>query len=810
MTRMRVSESSRALLVSLVVASLTQAQYMPPPQQQQQQPPPGLPQQQQPQQARPPANQPPANTPAKPAGQAPAGQTPAGQQAPPPATAPQSAPPTPALTDSGGFLLDNVSLVELVDILARRLKINYILDPRVGGKVTIHTYGEVKPTDLMPLLETILRINNAAMVKVGDLYRIVPISAVPNLPLKPQVNVKEKELSDDERVIMNMIFLKYVTVADLYKLIEPFLGEGAKATTYEPANLLILLDNSRSMRRTMDLIALFDSDTFASQRVRAFQTKNGRPSELSKELEGVFRAFSFSDKSTGTVKFIPVDRINTILAVASNPGTFGEVEKWLAKLDIAVKAPTGAVDNYAYRLKYGRAEVVAFAIMALYSGNPFAMMGLAQMSNQAGAAGGMGAGGMGYGGMGYGGMGYGGMGYGGMGYGGIGYGGMGGYGMGYGGMGAGGMGFGMPGMGYGMGNMYGNYAPPPSGTSTQALAQAGAAPAPGVGTDQTGQYLGQYGYGMGPAQRVPHIIPNPLNNTLLIQATPTEWEQISRLLAQLDVPPRQVLIEAKIYSVDLSGALAGGVDAFLQRVKGGESAVPTAPAGTSRTPLASSNFNSGSGFAQLTTGLLVGHSRELLAIVQAAETHSKAKVIQAPSIIATDSISASLNVGEDVPTLTSQGIAAGAQSSGNSLFTNTVGSRSTGVSLNITPFVNASGVVTMMINQNVSAPQPTTTSNISSPSFATKTVQTQVTVQDGDTIALAGIISESEATNSVGIPFLSRIPVVGAAFGTKSLSKARTELIVFITPRVIYDSNQLVEATEELKNHVKGLQKLFK
>jgi general secretion pathway protein D len=328
--------------------------------------------------------------------------------------------------------------------------------------------------------------------------------------------------------------------------------------------------------------------------------------------------------------------------------------------------------------------------------------------------------------------------------------------------------------------------------------------------DQTGQYLGQPGYGMGPMQRIPHIIPNPLNNTLLVQATPTEWEQISRLLAQLDVPPRQVLIEAKIYSVDLSGALAGGVDAFLQRVRGGDSAVPTAPNGASRTALAASNFNSGGGFAQLTTGLLVGHSRELLAIVQAAETHSKAKVIQAPSIIATDSISASLNVGEDVPTLTSQGIAAGAQSSGNSLFTNTVGSRSTGVSLNITPFVNASGVVTMVINQNVSAPQPTTTSNISSPSFATKNVQTQVTVQDGDTIALAGIISESEASSSVGIPFLSRIPVLGAAFGTKSLTKARTELIVFITPRVIYDSNQLAEASEELKNHVKGLQKLFK
>jgi general secretion pathway protein D len=376
-------------------------------------------------------------------------------------------------------------------------------------------------------------------------------------------------------------------------------------------------------------------------------------------------------------------------------------------------------------------------------------------------------------------------------------------------------------MGYG-GGMYGNmYASqyggyvPPMGSTTQALGQVGASPVPTTvagTTDQTGQYLGQYGYpGMAPGQRIPHIIPNPLNNTLLIQATPTEWEQISRLLQQLDVPPRQVLIEAKIYSVDLSGSMAGGVDAYLQHIQGGgDGGISAAPGNISRTPVASNNFNSGGSFAQMTTGFLVGHSRELLAIVQAQESRSKAKVIQAPSIIATDSIAASLNVGEDVPTLTSQGLANGAQSGGSSLFTNTVGSRSTGVSLSITPYVNASGVVTMLINQNVSAPQSTTTSSIQSPSFSTKNVQTQITVQDGDTVALAGIISESETNSSVGIPFLNRIPILGAAFGAKSVSKARTELIIFITPRVIYDSNQLLEASEELKDKVKGLQKLMK
>ena len=89
----------------------------------------------------------------------------------------------PRLTDSGAFIMPNASLTEMIDLLAKRLKINYILDPAVKGTVSIFTYGEVKPVDYMPLLETILRVNGSAMVKVGDIYRIVPVNRINQLPL---------------------------------------------------------------------------------------------------------------------------------------------------------------------------------------------------------------------------------------------------------------------------------------------------------------------------------------------------------------------------------------------------------------------------------------------------------------------------------------------------------------------------------------------------------------------------------------------------------------------------------------------------
>jgi general secretion pathway protein D len=208
----------------------------------------------------------------------------------------------------------------------------------------------------------------------------------------------------------------------------------------------------------------------------------------------------------------------------------------------------------------------------------------------------------------------------------------------------------------------------------------------------------------------------------------------------------------------------------------------------------------------LSGAALVGKSRQLLAAVQLQESESRAKVLSAPSVIATDSIAASINVGTEVPTLSAQAVT-GVQSGGNSLFANSISNVNTGVTLNILARVTPTGVVTMVIDQEVSDPTPTTTSGIQSPSFDNKSIHTQITVQDGDTIAIGGIISETNTLNSSGIPLLHRIPYLGALFGTHSYSKSRSELIIFMTPRVIYDSNQMSDATDELKSRLKALKK---
>jgi general secretion pathway protein D len=325
--------------------------------------------------------------------------------------------------------------------------------------------------------------------------------------------------------------------------------------------------------------------------------------------------------------------------------------------------------------------------------------------------------------------------------------------------------------------------------------------APGAAGDMTGAYLGN-SQGFWGNFRGPRVVPNPFDNTLIIQSTPQEYESILSLLKDLDVPPRQVLIEAKIYEIELSGAFSNGVEAYF-RSKGNNLGGKPFPGNGVNAALT----DTATGIA--TMGTVIGASRELLVFLNTQEVTSRSRVLSAPSIIATDSIPATINVGVDVPTLTSQAVT-GATSGGSSVFANTVSNRSTGVTLNITARISPSGIVTLFINQEVSAPGPPPTGGIQSPSFNRKSVQTQVTLQDGDTIAIGGIISENTGSSQKGIPGLIRIPYVGWLFGQVATNRARNELIIFMTPRVIYDTNELRDASEELKARMRKLQPYVK
>ena len=696
-------------------------------------------------------------------------------------------------TPSGGISFRNfrgASLFEVVDILARQLEINYILDPSVSdGTVTINTYGTLQREDLFPLFETILRINGVVAVKVGNLYRIVPADGATRLPISPQVDARDN-LPDDERMVLNAIRLRYTLATDLVDVLEPFLGEGAKSMVVAQANILIVLDNSRNMRRTMELIELFDTEQMADQGIRLIEVKNGLATTLSMELTSIFSAFSVNQQQS-PVRFVALQRINMVLAVSANERMFEEVDKWVEKLDKPITI--GGIQNFIYRVQYGLAGNLASTLLSLYG------FGFGGYGGYGGGYGGFGGGygGGGYGGGGYGGGGYGG-GYGGFGggYGGGGYGG-GGYGGAYGGRGGSRGGRGGRGGYGGGGGARGGFIQLPGQTGYG----PGIAPLPGAGavTDQTGALLGEEA-GVGADQTVGgiRIVPDIINNLIVVQSTAQEWEVIRKTLEQLDFPPRQVLIDAQIYEVSLTGALTNGVSAFL-RDRGGDS---------SNGRKLNGGFDS-VGRVSLSIGALIGNTRELAAFLVASQDNGRTRIISAPSLIATNNIPASITVGQAIPVLASRGVAAGVQSDGSSVFANTINSVQTGITLSITASINASGIVTLFIDQEVSNPLAPTGA-IQSPTIDRRNISTQITVEDGATVAIGGIIQESNIFQQSRVPFLGKIPFVGAAFGSTSVSRAKTELIVLFTPRVIYDEHELISASEELRSRLRSLRKLMR
>jgi general secretion pathway protein D len=510
-----------------------------------------------------------------------------------------------------------------------------------------------------------------------------------------------------------------------------------------------------------------------------------------KDLENIFKSISL-DPKTSPVRFIGVDRINTLIAVAPNPGVFDNIADWLKKLDVPVKITAGTIDNNVYKVVYGRAECLAQALNELFNpGYGRGAFGAGGYGNNVGGTANTGVGvGGGIGGGAYGGS------YGG-GYGGGtnagGYGNQNSFSSGFGGsagcssMGMGGGGAFNAAQAYGT-PTFGGYAAQVPAANATGLPIGSAAASTATATAVPGA-LGVS------AVIPPRIIANPLDNKLIIQADAQQYQNILKILKELDVPPRQILLEAKFYSVDLTTLYSTTVQADL--TKNGSIGGALSPFHQLLSGL------SAAGSAVVTGGTIVGQSRQLLLSLSANESRTYSKLLSEPSLIATDSIPASIFVGVQVPVSTGT---TNIPSAGGVVTSSGVSSENTGITLQVNARVNSSGVVTLMINQENSSVNGTA-SNSNGTAFNQQTVQTQITMMDGDTIAIGGMIADNTTSTTTGIPGLINIPYIGWLFGTKTLQKERSELIMFFTPHVIFDETQLIEASDELKTQVKLLKR---
>jgi len=333
--------------------------------------------------------------------------------------------------------------------------------------------------------------------------------------------------------------------------------------------------------------------------------------------------------------------------------------------------------------------------------------------------------------------------------------------------------------------------PPPVATPTPQLPGVTRPAAPTLPTSQ-------------PQQEQMRIVADPATNSLIIYGTAQEFQNIKNILKELDAVPRQVLLDVLIAEISHSDSQSLGVDyeilrggnpksIFDQRfnssgaVRSLGSAFPSTPEGA-----AIARFGGG------VTGIFGGN--QVRALVHALQSDSRVKILSSPSILATDNRPARIQVGSEEPVATGTVTGAG----GTNASTTTIQYRNTGRIVTIIPQVNSRGLVNLQILAEVSQrgvnPVRLGTENDQFPQFDLRQAETTAVVQDGDTLAIGGIIAENVTRDRTGIPYLMDIPVVGRFFGTTSDSVRRTELVMLITPHVIRNRDEAESVTYDFKN----------
>ncbi len=286
------------------------------------------------------------------------------------------------------------------------------------------------------------------------------------------------------------------------------------------------------------------------------------------------------------------------------------------------------------------------------------------------------------------------------------------------------------------------------------------------------------------------IIADETKNALVILATTAEYRMIESTLKRLDITPLQVLIEVTIAEVSLTDDLRYGLQWFFES---GNSSITFS---TLSSGVVASAFP---GFSYFFSGADARVALNLLTEI------TDVRVISSPQLMVLDNQTARLQVGDQVPIATQSAVSI---SDPDAPIVNSIQFRDTGVILEVTPRVNASGLVVLDVFQEVSDVIATTTSDIDSPTIQQRSISSTVAVQSGDTVALGGLIRDRDEDSVTGVPLLSSIPVLGNLFKTTQTQTRRTELLVLITPRVVRDRREALEVTDELRRRLRTLEPL--
>jgi len=636
-------------------------------------------------------------------------------------------------------------------ILGDVLGAGYTIDPRVQGTVTLASVRPIPKADALYVLENALRMSGVALVRDrGGSYRLIPAA-------EAGPGGMDRSMSAEAGQGISVVPLRYVSAQNVFKLLDAF---GVKASTMRPdsgRNTLIISGSGSDRAAAIDTILSFDADWMKGQSVGIFPVHNSTPEPLITEIEKIMDSGE-GGMSQNVIKFQPIGRLNSILVVSQKPEYLKRAQTWIARLD---RSDTDGVNMKSYPLRYGNAKLVVALLNEMLLGGTAVGGTLDSASGQ---------------------------------------------------------------ISPGAGITSSSSGPPSSIASLSGLPTAAAGASTPV-TGPPGSLMNARPVAAAPAQApadaqssaTPSAAARPAsnpvlvnvrltadvtNNAVLVYANRDSQRIVEQTIRQIDRPQRQIAIEATIAEVTLNDKLNYGVQFFIASQKGSISnVIATAPATTTNAIEPASNaVNAAAGalMGRVLPGFnfLIGAENSPRVILDALHTVTDVKVLSNPSLVVLDNQAATLQVGDQVPFSTGTATVLTA----NNTVVSTIDYKNTGIILRVLPRANANGNIVLDIEQEISNVSTTTNTGVLTPTISQRRVKSSVAVTSGQTVLLAGLISENENKQRQGIPLLDQIPGVGDAFSHQTFTRARTELILFIRPTIIKDAVDASVIAEEMRS----------
>ena len=650
--------------------------------------------------------------------------------------------------------LKDADLVESVRVIGDTLGINYSIDPKVKGKVNVRASGKLYESELLSILETILVVNGATLVKSGKIYEIVPLEKASSkaLPVRGR-------FQPPAGMTAQVVFLDQTQAKELLPALKPLLSPGGSISDASH-NSLLVVDYRANIEKILQLIHLIDTRALTQTMVSLIRVKNSNPTELVKELETIFAAYgAMAEKGKFGITFLPVARLNSILIVAGSQPLLSKAAHWVRQLDLESDM---LANVHVYHVENYKARNLADLLTQAYGGEVAAA---AVRERDV--------------------------------------------------MGAGrgvlpslttpGQGLLSPrSLGQGFSTRSGATNPTTS-TGTAAEGEGGT---PSLTSPQAGGPLASVfpkeqatparpgAEGTAPKEGI-RIIPDEVNNLIIVVAPPHEWKVIHALLKKLDIMPRQVMCEVLFAEIRLTGELQYGVEWFINSRQRISTSAPQPALSLEVLPGAGAAFSTAlGGFTFAARDKL----NQFRGVINLLAQDGLVNILASPHIMSANNQEAMIHIGEDVPILTSQAVPLVSQET--SFQTQTVQYRSSGIILVVKPQINAKGLITLDIVQEVSTPVQTTTGVTSTPTFTIRTARTSLITADNQSIVLGGLIRDDKFRGSSGIPGVRKVPILGPLFGTESSRTERTELIVLITPQLVGDLVDSAHITHTVRERI--------